>query len=168
MAELLGLETIDEIINDFVGQFGLDAELDNDFSSYIEDDLIGYPLVMIDAADKYFIPFTRNLAPDVDIDIYIVSLMHEVGHIFTREQFDDEAWQADCDAKNRIDAGMALLKNDEESVEALYNEYFNLPDEKAATLWGLNYIRNNFEEISAFWSRLQAAIMNFYQMNGVI
>ena len=49
-----------------------------------------------------------------------------------------------------------------------YQKYFDLPDEYEATMWAINYMRNNVEKVAKFWNELQAAIMSFYKLNKVV
>lgn len=46
--------------------------------------------------------------------------------------------------------------------------YFNLPDEKAATEWGIRYITTHEKEIKKLWDKLQPAIFKFYKINGIV
>lgn len=167
--KLKGLKRVDRIINEFTKQFGIEAHLGTDFCAYIEDREINYPIVLVDAADKYFVPFIQSIDPHIQADIFVISLLHEVGHIYTKFNLSQEEWDKDWVAKAAIDnAIQATEDEDEASFERLNNEYFNLPDEIAATKWALNYIKKHETEVAEFWAELQPAIHRFYRKNGVI
>ena len=68
--------------------------------------------------------------------------------------------------KKRIEVNVINLKKNstpEEVAKANY-EYFNMPDEVAATNWAIDYIRNNTEKVAEFWNELQPAIMRCYNL----
>ena len=165
MAKLKGLKRVNRIINEFLDQFGLTAQLESEFSYWRDDFHIGYALVVVDAADKYFLPFCEHIDNRVKADAFLISLMHEVGHHFTQFSFSDETWEQNNEVKEYI--SVALGKCPDKAAK-WNNVYFNLETEKAATAWGLNYLATHSEEVAEFWAELQPAIMRFYRKNGLL
>lgn len=165
MARLKGAKRVNRIINEFVSQFGLTAELEPDFSYWRGDLHIGYSLAVTDSSDKYFLPFCNHLNSRVKADTFLISLMHEVAHHFTQFNFSDEEWERIHEIKEHISTQLA--KNPDKAAK-WNNIYFNLSVERAATEWALNYIEIHSEEVAEFWSELQPAILRFYRKNGLI
>ena len=58
-------------------------------------------------------------------------------------------------------------KHSEAEVKALYQRYFDLPDEYEATMWAIEYIRKNSEKVTTLWKKLQKAIIKFYKINRI-
>ena len=165
MAKLKGLKRVNRIINEFLNQFGLTAQLESDFSYWRDDFHIGYALVVVNAADEYFLPFCNHVDNRVKADAFLISLMHEVAHHFTRFNFSDEEWERTDEIKEHIST--QLTKNPNKAAK-WNNIYFNLSVEKEATAWALNYMATHSDEIEEFWAELQPAIMRFYRKNGLL
>jgi len=165
MAKLKGLKRVDRIVNEFLDQFGLTAKLESEFTYWQDDFHIGYALVVVDAADKYFLPFCEHIDNRVKADAFLISLMHEVAHHFTQFNFSDDEWERTDEIKEHI--SIQLTKNPNKAAK-WNNIYFNLSVEKAATEWALNYMVVHSDEIAAFWNELQPAIMRFYKKNGLL
>ena len=167
--KIKGLKRVNKIINEFCDQFGVTARPAAEFIAILEDREITYSFVVTDPADKYFIPFINKLAPDITADIFLVSLFHEIGHLYTQFNFSEETWNRGWETKEAISKAIELCEErDEALIEMKNNEYFNLPEEKAATLWGINYIRTHEQEVAEFWAELQPALMRMFRKNGLI
>lgn len=138
---------ITEIINEFLEPFECEAKVGLDFAFYSESNTITYSLVLVDKFAQSFENYCKSLFPDVQANIFIWSLLHEVGHRETEDDFDDEEWEEYMEAE-----GSGLSEQ----------EYYNLPIEYAATAWAGEYIQSHVEEIAELWNKLQFAIKNFY------
>ena len=166
---LKGKKQINRIMNNYLRKFGLKAFLDTDFTAYMENKEIGYALMVTDAADKYFIPFCESIDKDVKADAFLLSIFHEIGHHMTWDEFSDEEIDNGFAAKEIIDKIIDEAEEDDEETIARENyNYFNLPEERAATEWGINYIKTHAEEVANFWRKLQPAIMRFFKKNHLI
>ena len=93
-----------------------------------------------------------------NVDIFMLSVLHEVGHSQTLEDIiDDDLYEQEQRVKETLD-GSKKVDN---------YIYFSLPSEMAATLWAIDFIIENSEELSVLWTELQNHIMQFYKDNGV-
>ena len=164
---LKGKKRINRIINNYLRKFGLKGILDTDYCAYLEDKTVGYALMVTDASDKYFIPFCESIDKEVKADTFILSIFHEIGHFMTWDNFTDREIENGFLAKDLIDAAINATEDDEVIARENYN-YFNLPEERAATEWGLNYIKTHAAEVGKFWAILKPAIMQFYKKNHLI
>lgn len=167
--KLKGLKRVNRIINEYLERFGVTASLGTDFCCYMEKRHINYSLLVTDHSDKYFKPFVASLAPNLKADTFLVSLFHEVGHVYTLYNFSDADWNFGWDEKQDIDDKIQNCpEDDEKTVEEQNYRYFNLPEEIAATRWALTYMENYSEDVEEFWAELQPAIMRFFRKNGLI
>lgn len=126
---------------------------------------IGYALVVVDAADKYFLPYCHHIRPGVKADAFLISLIHEVAHHFTRFNFSDATWEQNDEVKEHIP--VALGKCPDKAAK-WNNVYFNLDVERRQPNGGLNYLATHSDEVAEFWAELQPAIMRFYRKNGLL
>lgn len=140
------LEIIDNIINNFTEtHFGVCASMDTDFFYDPEEDDITYAFVVSEVNDKMFMNCVHSIEPNLNCDIFLLSLLHEVGHHFTWED----------------------LTAEEQAYTPDGEEYYYSPKEIVATKWAVDYIYNNTNLVKAFWEELQPHILQFYRDNNV-
>ena len=59
-----------------------------------------------------------------------------------------------------------LSDTDSQIVERNLNmEYFDLPMEKVATRWAVNYYKKNRKSIEKFYKKFEKEIQKFYELN---
>jgi hypothetical protein len=89
---------------------------------------------------ELFMKWLETLKEYQPINFILISILHEIGHIETyTEELEEE--------RNKMYSMYSFLnKQGIMSTEELNNLYFEIPDEKNATLWGLNYYVNNKEK----------------------
>lgn len=156
---MLDTSTIDKVLNDFLEPFEVTAEMGETFYYYLVSSTIYYTL-REEPEEKYFLDYVFSLAPDLrGYDGFLISFLHELGHHYTLDELSEDEANESWDAKYRIS------NEYEDGRVDLQEEYFNLPDEAAATNWAIEYIRNNREKIDEFWSKLLNAIVQFYEAN---
>lgn len=158
---------IDKILNEFLADFECRAELGSDFCYWDDCNLINYSLVMQQEGEDYFMENWHNLAPEIVIDPFLASTLHEVGHSSTLHWLSEEENNYCRSEKDTLSQILATPNITEKQRKECYFRYFALPDEAEATNWAIDYIRNHTQKIGAFWQRLQAAIMEFYQVNKI-
>lgn len=159
------MEKITAILNDFLEQFGLTAEASEDFHYNFDKNIVGYSLLAPAEGVEYLTEFVKSIAPDITCDIFLLSLLHEIGHSETWETLEEEEEVVCRNTKFRISRMMDNAS--EELLKELYFTYFGLVDEYEATMWAINYMRKNVDMISNFWNKLQAEIIEFYVREGL-
>lgn len=82
----------------------------------------------------------------------ILSFLHEIGHIYTYNKFNDFMY---IKMTNLIQKIQAIFCNSEKVTKWAYQKYFNLALEKNADKWAMNYIKNNQEQVKK-WEQLIA------------
>lgn len=162
MSKLKGTKEINKILNKFLEPFDCIADIGPDFCYWSGSSRIDYTLVVSENQDKWFKEFAHSLMPELNCDIFLLSLMHELGHHETIDDIEDdeELWRACWEVKKELNSKEERTKEDNFT-------YFNLPDEKMATEWGLHYMKTHPAEISELWNQLQPAILKCYQLNDI-
>lgn len=163
-SEIKGLDKINKIVNEFVSEFDLSAEMANDFAYYYYEDLITYSLIVSDLSSQLFMLNFKEIAPDIECDIFISSLLHEIGHSETIDLLEQPEVLYCHNVKKELDE----LNKDADTFETAYDihkKYFNLPDERLATDWAINYMRNNVEKIKEFENKMDIAMNEMLELN---
>ena len=153
---LKGVKRISRIINEFLKPFECTARMGTDFCYLYHKNLIFYSIVWMNNGAEDFLNSVLRLEPEVEADVFLWSLLHEVGHHETYDEISDEENDYCDDTKKKIEEG------------ELPNElYYDMIDERLATEWAVEYANTHKEELKAFWEKLQPAIMDFYRLNKV-
>ena len=165
MFDLKGVDSLENIVNDFLSEFGVSAFLGEDFSYYFGEDKIEFA-VAVGPSHEHFMAHFKELAPEIECDPFLISLLHELGHHETLYEMDDD--DADMSTWAKIELENKLGETDDpQKIKYLHDAYYNLPDEKLATDWAIDYIRQNTNKVAYFWAAVQAEILKFYYLNGV-
>lgn len=153
-----GLSKITKILNDFVRT--IDEELfvkeDSNFAYYPSSNKITYSLVVSEKGDANFMKSVEFFNPKVKCDIFLWSILHEIGHHETIDEL------SDADLRNSefikfLVAGGTIPEE----------RYYECPDERAATGWAVQYAESHTAILAEFWKELQKAIMRFYKLNHI-
>ena len=140
-------DKVNTIINNFVSQFDCYAEAGYDFAYHSDKNLITYSFVVLDDFAESFPRFAESIHP-VKADIFLWSLLHEIGHHETEDDFTEEEEEEYREiASSNISA----------------EEYYNLPIEYAATDWAGEYMETHSAEVAQFWNELAPAIQEVYK-----
>ena len=158
---LKGINEINVLINEFLEPFDLTAELGTDFDYCFLENKIHYALVVGDISSKLFIENAEARFPEAHADIFLWSLLHEIGHSETLDDLENGVEELCMEIKRGIN------EHTDWSIEHRHMIYFSCPDEYAATDWAGEYIITHNNELTIFWNKLQKAINNFYELNGV-
>ena len=160
--DLKGIEKVNQIIDSFVNQFGLRSEMGTDFSYYYPINKITWSFFMTEESNKSFEKFVENTFPDINCNTFIWSLLHEIGHHETIDNWTgDEQYIFDSMKEDLEDR---LL---EEKEFDICTEYYSVPDEFEATTWAAEYIRDHEPELRLFWDKFQVAANEFAELNEV-
>lgn len=158
--KLQGVENIENILNKFLEPFECTAKLGSDFSYWYSESLICFALAVAESNDIDFRDFCKELQPELHCDIFLLSFIHELGHHETLDEWNDEEYLDMKIQKEQINK-MKVSQKEKNFM------YFNIPDERRATEWGLQYIMEHQTEIMLLWNELQQAILQFYRLNDI-
>lgn len=158
--ELNGIEKINDVITDFLVPFECTCSMGLDFSYYYGISEITWSLFTTETTDITFTEFVEKEFPDITADIFLWSLLHELGHHETCDSWVEKD-------QLKFDAKKEELENSTEDYAKSCIDYYYIPDEYEATKWAADYMEEHIEEISELWDKLQEAIMSFYKVNNI-
>ena len=134
----------------------MSIEEDSDFAYYPLSNRITYSLVVSEKDSTDFMRSVEFFKPKVKCDIFLWSILHEIGHHETIDELSD----ADLADSEII---KFFVFNGCVSEEL----YYECPDERAATGWAVQYAESHTDILAKFWEELQKAIMRFYKLNHI-
>ena len=131
---LIRIEEVNKMMNDFVSEFGLRAELGEDFAYYPESEVVTYSFLINERADRTFKTFLCRNFPDIEADLFLWSLLHEVGHHMTIDQWEPDEQDEFDERKERLSLSYDGSDGDcDEEMDKLFYDYYETPDEFEAT-----------------------------------
>ena len=153
-----GLSKITKLLNDFVKTIDeeLSIEEDSDFAYYPLSNKITYSLVVSEKNNADFMRSVEFFNPRVKCDIFLWSILHEIGHHETIDELSDTDL-----------ADSELIKFFVSNGCVSEELYYECPDERAATGWAVQYAESHAAILAKFWEELQKAIMRFYKLNHI-
>jgi hypothetical protein len=154
--------TIDEeklvrLVDEFLAPFGCDSAFSADFSFDPEIDRVHFSILVSERADRLYKEYVMSHFNFTPPSIFMMSLLHEVGHAYTLHTFSEEDMQKFHIQKRTIEANLETNDTDEN-----YCAYFDIEMERAATAWAVNYYQSNREICDAFYSLFMAVLRNEY------
>lgn len=164
--ELKGIKKLNKAVTALVNEYVCE-DIKCKFSTIfcIDDDKLYYSLFQdehTDAIWRKWLALEYGDRYNEDFSTFVLTFLHEVGHYFTIEDFDDD-YENDQKAK----ASLAIdYDNDteQEIVEKNFT-YWELPVEKAATDWAIDFYNEHFKEMKIFYMKLLSVISDFYIAN---
>lgn len=164
--ELKGIKKLNRAVTALVNEY-ICEDIKCKFSTVfcIADERLYYSLFqdeITDAIWRKWLAMEYGKRYDEKFSTFVLSFLHEVGHYFTIEDFDD-TYEKDEKAK----ASLAIdydVDTDQQIVEKNFT-YWELPVEKAATDWAIDFYNNHVSEMRDFYTRLMSAITDFYNAN---
>lgn len=163
IAAALNEDILIEKVDDFLAPFGIDSDFDSDFSYDPTEERVYFTILISERSDRLFKEYITTHFNFENFNIFVMSLLHEVGHFYTLYNFSKEKRKEDKRLKRNIEK--QLTKNDSDEV---YSSYFDLDIEKAATAWAVDYYKNNFERCEKFFIDFVAVLNNEYHKIGLI
>jgi len=161
--ELIYLDELKKVVADFVEQFGCKSEMNTDFAYYPNEQIITWSIFMTEKSDRYFQKYVNKAFPDIEADSFLWSLLHEIGHHMTYNEWTEE--KLDLLKATKADAELKAKKPETEKLG--YYLYFTAEDEWHATTWAAEYMRENSEEVKNFWLKFVEVYNNFLLINKI-
>lgn len=139
----------EDLVRDFVKSIDEDFEIsfEDTFEVDIFDEHIFATFDKDEELDKMFLDFLQKEF-GVQINMFMISLLHEIGHIMT---YDDEL---DDDRTLTYGVLKCLYEEGKSSVEKYNDMYFRIPAEYEATAWGVQYYLENKEKCDKLIERV--------------
>ena len=150
------------LVDEFLEPFGCDSHFSSDFSYDPEDDTIYFSILVSERGDRLFKSYVEKTFHFNVPHIFVISLLHEVGHFYTLHTFSKMRLEAAHSAKNLIEEALEMDDDDE-----IYSLYFDLSIEKVATAWAVDYYKKNMKRCEDFYSKFVETLKAEYKRIGV-
>ena len=135
------------------------VEFDNDWQCDIEEKIIYIPLIESqEECEKFINNFKKQWRQkNKKIKLFFtpqtISFLHEIGHTQTK--------QGDIISKTLRKISNFLYKY-KTTKKISYKIYYNIPEEKKATQWAIEFIAWNYLKIIEFNKNIENAYFEFY------
>ena len=159
---VLNEDLLVKMVDKFLEPFGVDSDFSSDFSYDPEDDRVYFSIMVSERADRLFKQYVSSHFHFDPPSIFMLSLLHEVGHAYTLSSFSKLRLRSAHQAKREIEK--ELEKNNSDEV---YSLYFDLSIEKVATAWAVDYYRNNRKRCDDFYSSFVQTLKAEYERIGL-
>ena len=138
----------------------IEIEKGNDWQCDTEEKIIYIPLIESqEECEKFINNFKKQWQQkNKKIKLFfapqIISFLHEIGHTQTK--------QGDIISKALRKISNFLCKH-KATKKLSYKIYYNIPEEKRATQWAIEFIMNNYNNIVLFNSELENKYFEMYE-----
>lgn len=160
--ELIYLDELKKVVADFIEPFGCKSEMNTDFAYYPNEQIVTWSIFMAEKSDKYFQDYVNTFFPNIEADSFLWSLLHEVGHHMTYNEWTKD--QLKLFEERKVEAEKTA-NNEHESYG--YYLYFSTEDEWLATRWAAEYMENNSEKVEKFWLKFVEVYNTFLLINKI-
>lgn len=127
-----------KIIKKFCKPFGIKVKKGKEFLAYPNE--IYYPKSAKKYTSNGFMDLINRHYPDIqNVSEFTWSILHEIGHTQTWNEFSAKAWKKYAKTAPHI-----------QDIE----EYYQIPQEKRATDWAADYIRKHPKKIAKFEKKI--------------
>lgn len=140
--------------------FPYEIELGTEFVAYLKGDVIEYALVVDKEQAELFYENAIKWGLKYNVDDFIISLLHEVGHLETKSKLTKKQIKKDLKTRKKIERKEEITKKDN-------LKYYHLPSERKATKWAIKYINTHPKKIKKFWKKIQPLILEIYNKNNI-
>lgn len=151
-----------EMVDEFLEPFGVDSDFSSDFSYDPEDDRVYFSIIVAERSDRLFKQYVSTHFHFETPSIFMLSLLHEVGHAYTLHTFSKMRLETAHEAKKIIEEALEMDDSDE-----IYSLYFDLSIEKVATAWAVDYYKANRKRCDDFYSRFLQTLKAEYERIGL-
>lgn len=150
------------LVDEFLEPFGVDSDFSSDFSYDPEDERVYFSIMVSERADRLFKQYVLSHFHFEISNIFMISLLHEVGHAFTLNSFSKMEIKNDHLAKETIEEMLHADDSDD-----IYSLYFDLKIERVATAWAIDYYKANKKRCDDFYSKFVSALKKEYARLGL-
>lgn len=135
------VDKVNALIKDFLAPYAdVNIVCSSDFYYDDESNEIGWSFLSNERQDRTFCDFFENTLHCPICNTFIYSIFHEFGHKMTYNSFSGVDWMV---YRLQVD-DIECISEDKEEREYIY---YNLPIERAASEWAVNFITEHLEEI---------------------
>lgn len=166
MIKLKGIKKLNKAIATELSTFKVQAVLEEEFGMYIDERTVAYALTH-SVVDEWFDEFVlKTFGFNVGENDFAMSLLHEIGHLKTMKNIDDDTIEQ-CHKKiEKITKKLDKVDSDRKEKN-LHFKYFAVPTELVATAWAVEWARKHPKKFQKLCENTAVAIQEFYKANGV-
>lgn len=159
---VLNEDLLVSLVDEFLEPLGCGADFSSDFGYDPDDDTIYFSIAISERADRLFKSYIEKTFHFKVPHIFMISLLHEVGHFYTLHTFSKMRIETAHSAKDLIEEALKMDDDDE-----IYSLYFDLSVEKVATAWAVDYYRKNMKRCEDFYSKFEKTLKAEYERIGL-
>lgn len=163
----LNTDLLVEMVDNFLEPFGIDSDFDADFSYDPEDERVYFSIIIAEKSDQLFKKYIARKFGFKVPSIFMMSLLHEVGHFYTLPLFSKIEIEEAHKAKKEIELNLEKVNRRSLKWDSVYSQYFDLKIEKVATVWAVNYYRENKKRCDDFYLKFEQTLKAEYERLGV-
>lgn len=152
-----------EMVDEFLEPFGLDSDFDADFCYDTEEERVYFSIMVTERSDRLFKKYIKDTFNFNVPSIFMMSLLHEVGHAETLDTLSRAQIDADHYVKDILDEVLENTPTNNPDYEDIYTQYFDLTIEKVATQWAVDYYKANRKRCDDFYSIFENALVEEYK-----
>ena len=156
------------LVNDFLRPFRIKSDFDSDFFYDPDEEKIYFSIIYSERSDELFKKYVEKKFDFKIPSLFMISLLHEVGHFYTLNTFSKMEIVKDHLAKNIIEKKLKRINPNTEKYNKIYSKYFDLKTERVATAWAVWYYKNNKTRCDNFYSVFSNALSKQYSKLGLI
>lgn len=132
------------------------VEIDTEFAYLYDANIITYcPFQLYPEQEEAFADFVEKT---FDFDLrphsFLFALLHEVGHSMTMDSLEDDELTSELIMREAVHLMDSEKGND---------LYFNLPSEKMANKWAVDYFKTNFDKCIKLENKMQKMLNHYYK-----
>ena len=163
----LDTDILVSLVDTFLEPLGVSSDFDSDFYYDPEDELVYFSVLFTDRSDRLWKEYIKKtFSFEVD-NIFMLSLLHEVGHHYTLNTFSRMRIKTAHQAKELINEELGKLDPSDPAYDVVYSNYFDLSIEKVATAWAIDYYKANKKRCDDFYSIFEKELHKQYKALGV-
>lgn len=128
-----------------------------DFCYYPETHAVQWGMLLNDEQEKMYAQFMYEYGLKREVNPFVISLLHEVGHYMTIHQLDEDVVMFERVAKQ------LRAETVEDATYDLHCWYWELETEFSANMWAIEWIENHpaeFEELNRLCEEYGVQIFN--------
>lgn len=159
---VLNEDLLVSLVDEFLEPLGCGADFSSDFGYDPENDTIYFSIAISERANRLFKSYIEKIFHFKVPHIFMISLLHEVGHFYTYHDFSKMRIETAHSAKDLLEEALKMDNDDE-----IYSLYFDLSIEKVATAWAVDYYRKNMKRCEDFYSKFEKTLKAEYERIGL-
>lgn len=153
-------DRLDKVITKYVRKFGLRRAFNgNEFCFYDNINVITYSMFHTELDKEWADHINQKYNCDIKPFFFIFCLLHEIGHYKTLPTIPIEELEKELAIRETL---QETVSNQKEMNEI----YTNLPSERLANEWAIDYLEKNYVSCWEFQKKIFAIMAHYYKKWG--